>query len=442
MRGLLILGGMLLAAGSAGAQCGSAVVGEARQPAVIQGLGSGATVRVWALGQNASAEIPDPCVAGGCVGLDGSPLCEGSGDCVAVTGVEWLDGACATGGFLPAGTVIVAEGTTAEDGGLWAAVVGTNPGDANLDLDALQERVCGGCSSEASALIGASQSMSVTVAGQSGDEVTLELLWSPPDGAAEALNESGASIVRGYSLWIARAPEGSTPRMDGDPAGWVRVPDQDGTQNGGYSTDTGAEIVVDLGGSDDPVWVAVGLVYDGSGDPGSDPNSVASGVISRGVLAVAPGGAAPQAVFQGPDGACTDTPVQWVDASVNADSWEWDFETDGTVDDTRRVPDPVVYGVAGEWVCTLTVKNSATPTPDTESHVIRIANAISGVAGDADGNGRADAADLAALIAELADGDGVALADRCQHWPTSDKADVTSDGQITPADLVALTSLL
>ena len=36
----------------------------------------------------------------------------------------------------------------------------------------------------------------------------------------------------------------------------------------------------------------------------------------------------------------------------------------------------------------------------------------------------------------------VALADRCQHWPTSDKADVTSDGQITPADLVALVTLL
>jgi hypothetical protein len=137
-----------------------------------------------------------------------------------------------------------------------------------------------------------------------------------------------------------------------------------------------------------------------------------------------------------------DAVLRWDDAASSWVAHGCGSGSSGTVDDTRRVPDPVVYGVAGEWVCTLTVKNSATPGADTETHVIRIANAVSGVPGDADGDGRTDAADLAALIAELADGDGVALADRCRHWPTSDQADVTSDGQITPADLVALVTLL
>ncbi len=432
----------LLAAGSAGAQCGSAVVGESAVPAAIQGLGSGATVRVWALGEADSASVADPCGGGGCAGFDGSPLCEGGGDCIAVTGVEWLNGTCTTAGHLPPATVIVAEGTTEGDGGLWAAVAGSNPGDANLDIDALQGRACGGCSSQASPLIGDSQAIGVTVVGQGADGVTLDLAWSAPEGEAEALNETGTSLVTGYSIWAARAPADSEPAMTGSPAGWTRVGDTDASQQDGYSTDTAARVTVALGGSQDPVWVAVGLVYDGSGDPQADATSLASAVISRGVLAFAPGGAVPQAVFSGPDGACTDTAVQWTDASVNADSWAWDFESDGVVDETKRVPEPVVYTVAGEWTCTLTVSNAAGPDTDSTSHTIRVANAVSGVPGDADGDGHTGARDLAAAIAELADGDGTALAGRCRHWPTADRVDVTGDEQITPADLAALVDIL
>ena len=281
--------GLLLLAGSAGAQCGSAVVGEKVGPAAIQGLGSTATVRVWAAHQAATASIPDPCTAGGCVALDASELCELSGDCIAITGIQWLNGSCTTAGLLPATTVVLAEDVTTADGGRWAAVrIDHNPSDANIDLDAAQNRICGGCSSEASPVIGGAQHIGVGLVGQSGEILTLGLSWSVPEASAQALGESGPSLVTAYSVWVARAPEGSFPAIGGATTGWTRMADVDGTHQGGYSTDTTAEIVVDLVGSSDAVWVATGLIFDGSGDPASDPNSLASTVISRGVLAYLP----------------------------------------------------------------------------------------------------------------------------------------------------------
>lgn len=289
LRTLPLCGVALLLAGNVGAQCGSSVVGEKATPAVIQGLGSTAAVRVWAAGQVATASIPDPCAGGGCIALDASGLCEGSGNCIAITGVEWLNGSCGAAGFLPETVVILAESTSADDGGRWAAVrVGHNVGDANVNLDAAQDRICGGCSSVASPVIGGGQHIWVSLVALSGDLLTLGLSWSVPDDQAEALSESGTSLVTGYSTWVARAPETTTPTLDGSPSGWTRTEDLDGAQQGGYSTDDQAEIVIDLAGSGDGVWVAVGLVFDGSGDPGSDPNSVASTVISRGVLAYLP----------------------------------------------------------------------------------------------------------------------------------------------------------
>ncbi len=279
----------LLSTAPLGAQCGAALIGEKAQPAAIQGLGTTAAIRVWAAGSASSASIPDPCAGGGCAALDASPLCELSGDCIAITGIQWLNGSCTTAGLLPATTVVLAEDVTVADGGRWAAVVvNHNPGDANTDLDAAQDRICGGCSSEASALIGGAQHIGVSLVGQSGDLLTLGLSWSAPDDQAEALNESPTSLVKAYSLWVARAPEGSFPAMDGATTGWTRTADVDGIHQGGYSTDTTAEIVVDLAGSTDAVWVATGLIFDGSGDPDSDPNSVASSIISRGVLAYLP----------------------------------------------------------------------------------------------------------------------------------------------------------
>lgn len=276
----------LLLAGNLGAQCGSAVVGEKAGPAAIQGMGSAATLRVWASGHAASASIADPCDGGGCLAMDASDLCDGSGDCIAITGIQWLNGSCGAAGYFPEATAILAESTTDDDGGRWAVVrVDHNVGDANTDLDAAQERICGGCSSVASPLIGGGQLIGVTLVDQSGDLLTLGLSWSAPDDQAEALTESPTSLVTAYSLWVARVAEGSVPAIDGDTAGWTPTQDTDTNHIGDYSTDTQAEIVVDLAGSADAVWIAIGLVFDGSGDPDSDPNSLASTLISRGVLA-------------------------------------------------------------------------------------------------------------------------------------------------------------
>lgn len=289
MRATLILIVLLVFAGNAGAQCGSAVVGEQSTPAAIQGLGSAATVRVWAAGQAATASIPGPCAGSACAALDASSLCEGGGDCLAVTGINWLNGSCATTGFLPQATVILAEGTTAEDGGRWAMVrVNHNDGDANTDLDAAQERICSGCCSEASPLIGGGQLIGVTLVDQSGDLLTLGLSWAAPQAQAEALSENGPDLVTAYSLWVAWVTEGDAPAMTGDTAGWTSMPDTDATHIGDNSTDTQAEIVIDLAGNIDAVWVAIGLIFDGSGDPATDPNVLASTVISRGVLAYVP----------------------------------------------------------------------------------------------------------------------------------------------------------
>lgn len=289
LRAALILPALLLLAGNVGAQCGAAVIGEKAQPAAIQGLGTAATVRIWASSQASSASILDPCAGSACAALDASSLCEGGGDCLAVTGINWLNGSCATTGFLPQATVILAEGTTAEDGGRWAAArVNHNAGDANADLDAAQERICSGCSSEASPLIGGGQLIGVTLVDQSGDLLTLGLSWAAPRAQAEALGESGPGLVTAYTLWVARVAEGGAPAMTGDTAGWTPTPDTDATHIGDNSTDTQAEIVIDLAGNIDAVWVAIGLIFDGSGDPASDPNSLASTVISRGVLAYVP----------------------------------------------------------------------------------------------------------------------------------------------------------
>jgi len=286
MRPLLfsavVLATFMLAAGDLGAQCGSALIGEKSTPAAIQGLGSQAVPRVWAAGSAGTASIPDPCSGNGCVALDASPLCEASGDCIAVSGIEWLNGSCTATGFLPARVVVLAEGTTSSDGGRWAAVeVDHNTADANFDLDAAQDRICSGCSSQGSALIGAGQRIGAGLAGQAGNIVTLQLSWTAPDSTAEALSDASSSLVTAYSIWYRLLAEGSAPPMDGSPAGWTRAADIDASEVGGYSTDTAAEIEVDLGTSSDLVWVAIGLVFDGSGDPGADTNSVASSVISR-----------------------------------------------------------------------------------------------------------------------------------------------------------------
>lgn len=282
LHAAVVLAALTVTAGNLRAHCGSTVIGEKTQPAAIQGMGSEATLRAWAAGSAGTASISDPCTGNGCAALDASPLCEASGDCIALSGIEWLNGSCTTAGFLPAASIVLAEATTSSDGGRWAAVeLDHNAGDANFDLDAAQDRICSGCSSEASPLIGAGQRIGVSQAGQSGNVITLDLAWTAPDTAAEALSDASLSLVKAYSIWYRRVAEGSLPPMDGSPAGWTRAADVDATQSGGYSTDTAAQIEIDLGTSSDFLWVAVGLVFDGSGDPGTDANSISSSVISR-----------------------------------------------------------------------------------------------------------------------------------------------------------------
>lgn len=280
---------VLLLTGNLGAQCGSAVVGEKAGPAAIQGMGSAATVRVWAFEHAAAASIADPCDGGGCIAMDASDLCDGLGDCIAVTGIQWLNGSCGAAGYFPEAVVILAEGTSDDDGGRWAAVtVDHNVGDANTDLNAAQARICSGCSSLASPLIGNGQGLGVSVVDQTGNVIKLHLSWAPPPANAEALSETGPSLVKAYSLWYRRTPEGDLPATDGSLGGWTRTPDLDSGQTGGYSTDTTAEIDLDLGTSSDEVWLAIGLIFDGSGDPDSDLNSIASSVISRAFRAYSP----------------------------------------------------------------------------------------------------------------------------------------------------------
>ena len=44
----------------------------------------------------------------------------------------------------------------------------------------------------------------------------------------------------------------------------------------------------DVTGGDGGRWVAISLTFDGSGDPASDTNTLASNVISRGIQAYVP----------------------------------------------------------------------------------------------------------------------------------------------------------
>jgi len=145
---------------------------------------------------------------------------------------------------------------------------------------------------------------------------------------------------------------------------------------------------------------------------------------------------APVAAIAGPVRACAGEPVTFSDASTGATSWAWDFDGDGTVDATAQDPPAHTYGAPGQYTCRLTVSNDN--GSDTAELTVTVIAATSAVAGDADGSGGADAADLAAAVAELADGDGQATADRCGGFATTDRVDADGDGVIDGADLAAL----
>jgi hypothetical protein len=275
---------VLVPSASLAAPCGGALLYEKATPTVFQGiaLGPGTTARMWAYGQAPQAYSDNACISG-CRSFTSLPQCVGGGDCIALTGVSWLNATCQTPGMLPATTVLLVEGLTSSDGGRWAALkLPHNATNANTDLDAAAVAVCGpSCASTASPLIGGTgQPIQVTSATVAGHTLTLKLAWSAPSPAAQALN-AGPTLITGYSVWFARSAGGTPPALDGGTSGWTRVADTDPSQIGGTSTNTAATVSLDTMGSAEAVWLAVGLVLDGSGDPDHDASSRASSVISR-----------------------------------------------------------------------------------------------------------------------------------------------------------------
>lgn len=284
-------------------QCGSALLGEKAQPAVFQNIvldGSSVT-RMWELGHLSTASVTNAC-GSGCRSLTASPLCDDSGDCTAVTGIEWLNGTCPTEDLLPQTTVLLVEKTTQSDGGRWAAIkVGKNSADANYDLDAAAAAICGpSCAAIASPYVGGA-GQGIQVMGESHDAstVTLQLAWEAPSPAAEALNRGGEELISSYAIYYARSTNGgaTAPNLTGAKTGWTRIADTDGTKTAsGYSTDTKAKVTIPLQGSNEAVYVALGAELDGTGDPDTDANCAPSTYISRGIRVYSPGTSTPPLV--------------------------------------------------------------------------------------------------------------------------------------------------
>ncbi|HYC58177.1 MAG TPA: hypothetical protein VEK79_01290 [Thermoanaerobaculia bacterium] len=123
--------------------------------------------------------------------------------------------------------------------------------------------------------------VSITSAVPSGGNLDLTITWSAPSTAAQAFNNSGSSVVTSYSIYFKRSAGGIPPTDTGSKTGWTRVVDTDGSSTtNGHSTDTAATTSVPLGGSPEDVAIAIGLNFDGSGDPIANPNTVESSFIS------------------------------------------------------------------------------------------------------------------------------------------------------------------
>ena len=145
---------------------------------------------------------------------------------------------------------------------------------------------------------------------------------------------------------------------------------------------------------------------------------------------------APTASMTGPMQVCHGMPVQFQDQSTGAVAWAWDFESDGVIDDTSQTPAAVTYPTSGVYTCTLEVSNSA--GSDSSVWDVVVVGATSMVHGDGNDDQFADAADVAIIIAEVHDGDGSAVADRCGGIGTTEQVDVSSDGLIDGSDVVGL----
>lgn len=276
---------MLLVVGHAdqlaAATCGSAILLETDAPAVFDGVDDSQPIvaRFWAAGTGGANRATAGCAAG-CELASGS-LCAGAGDCMAVAGVNWLNATCGAAGHLPSRTIFLIEQETASSGGRWAAFnLARNSTDANTDLDAAATSACGGCSSVVSPLIGSSGVPGVSNPTVVGSHLTATVTWSVPVGAAQALS-NGTNVVTSYAVF-SRVVEGTPPPATGSMTGWTFEADlePDGGANGGYSTNTSASVDVDLPIGERNVIFAIGLNFDGTGNPTADPNVQASSVLS------------------------------------------------------------------------------------------------------------------------------------------------------------------
>lgn len=263
--------------------CGSALLAQAKTPAVFQGitLGGSAVARMWAAGNASQYLNTNPCAVG-CANLTASPLCVNNGNCIALTGVNWINMPCPTAGTRPARTVFLVEAQTASSGGVWAALnLGNNSSDANYDLDSKAN----GSYCTASPYIGGTGQPVVASYRYRRPILTVSLSWQPPlSSAAEALNNSGTSLVTSYAVYSYVG--GNPPPSTGSKTNWSRVSDIDATSNAhGYSTGTSAIVNISGVGTTDSVYVAIGLNFDGTGDPDvTGSNTEASTFISAPVL--------------------------------------------------------------------------------------------------------------------------------------------------------------
>lgn len=262
-------------------QCGSALLLEVDAPAVFDGvdLSAPTVVRFWEAGAGGVNRSDDGCRSG-CTTASG-PQCAGGGDCIALTGVNWLNASCAFAGHLPLRTVFVLEQTTLDAGGRWAALnLDRNANDANTDIDAKAAAICGGCSSIVLPALGGDSRPVVTGSSAADGQMTVGLSWSAPSSAAQALS-NGTDLVTGYGVYY-RTHDGIPPPATGETAGWTRTSDvePDGAANGGFSTDTSATVQIPLAGLQESITLAIRLSFDGSGDPVADANTLLSSFLS------------------------------------------------------------------------------------------------------------------------------------------------------------------
>lgn len=272
---------LLAAPGAEAARCGSALLLETSPPAALDGVDPTAptVARLWEAGLAGSNGSDAGCRTG-CTLLSGA-ACAGGGDCLALTGVSWLNATCAVPGHLPVRSVLLVEQTTAGSGGRWAAVnLDRNPTNANTDLDAKAAAACGGCASTLSPFAGGTGRPAVDGSSVADGVLTVDLSWTPPPAAAQALS-NGADLVTGYGVhyWTGASP---APATTGHRTGWTRAPDTqpDGAGRDGYSTDTSATLELPLAGLGEIVTFAVAPTFDGTGNPAADAHTLASTYLS------------------------------------------------------------------------------------------------------------------------------------------------------------------